>query len=51
MSRTKEIRHISWKKTSSCKCRLDASVCNNKHLEIKTIKIGIMINEYVNAKN
>ena len=30
MSRTKEIRHISWKKTSSCKCRLDASVCNNK---------------------
>ena len=28
MSRTNEITHIKWHKT--CKCRLDASVCNNK---------------------
>ena len=30
MSRTNEIRHIEWHKTCKCKCRLDASVCNNK---------------------
>ena len=30
MSRTNETRHIEWRKTSKCKCRLDASVCNNK---------------------
>ena len=30
MSRTKEIGHIKWHKTCKCKCRLDASVCNNK---------------------
>ena len=28
MSRTNETRHIEWHKT--CKCRLDASLCNNK---------------------
>ena len=28
MSRNNETRHIEWHKT--CKCRLDASVCNNK---------------------
>ena len=28
MSRTNETRHIKWHKT--CKCRLDASICNNK---------------------
>ena len=30
MSRTNEIRHIKWHETCNCKCRLDASVCNNK---------------------
>ena len=30
MSRTKEKRHIKWHETYKCKCRLDASVCNNK---------------------
>ena len=30
MSRTNEARHIEWHKTCKCKCRLDASVCNNK---------------------
>ena len=29
MSRTKETRHIKWHETCKCKCRLDASVCNN----------------------
>ena len=30
MSRTSETRHIKWHQTCKCKCRLDASVCNNK---------------------
>ena len=30
MSRTNETRHIEWNETCKCKCRLDASVCNNK---------------------
>ena len=30
MSKTNEARHIKWHKTCKCKCRLDASVCNNK---------------------
>ena len=30
MSRPKETRHIKWHETCKCKCRLDASVCNNK---------------------
>ena len=30
MSRTSETRHIEWHETCKCKCRLDASVCNNK---------------------
>ena len=30
MSRANEARHIEWHKTCKCKCRLDASVCNNK---------------------
>ena len=30
MSRTNETRYIEWHKTCKCKCRLDASVCNNK---------------------
>ena len=30
MSRTSETGYIGWHKTCSCKCRLDASACNNK---------------------
>ena len=30
MSRNNETRDIEWHKTCKCKCRLDASVCNNK---------------------
>ena len=30
MFRTNETRHIKWHETCKCKCRLDASVCNNK---------------------
>ena len=30
MSRTNERRDIEWHETYECKCRLDASVCNNK---------------------
>ena len=30
MSRTNETRHIKWHETCKCKCRLDASVCDNK---------------------
>ena len=30
MSRTNETRHIKWHETCKCKCRLDASTCNNK---------------------
>ena len=30
MLRTNETRHIKWHKTCKCRCRLDASVCNNK---------------------
>ena len=30
MSRTNETRHIKWQGTRKCKCRLDASACNNK---------------------
>ena len=30
MSRTNETRHIKWHETYKCKCRLDASVRNNK---------------------
>ena len=30
MSRTNKKRHIKWYETCKCKCRLDASVCNNK---------------------
>ena len=30
MSRTNETRNIKWHKTCKCKCRLDASICNNK---------------------
>ena len=30
ISRTNETRHIEWDETCKCKCRLEASVCNNK---------------------
>ena len=30
MSRTNETRPIEWHEICNCKCRLDASVCNNK---------------------
>ena len=30
ISRTNETKHIKWHKTCKCKCRLDASICNNK---------------------
>ena len=30
MSRTNQTRHRKWHKICKCKCRLDASVCNNK---------------------
>ena len=30
MSRTKRTRHIKRHKTRKCKCKLDASICNNK---------------------
>ena len=30
MSRTNRARYIGWHETCRCKCRLDASVCNNK---------------------
>ena len=30
MSRTNKTKHIKWHETCKCKCRLDASVCNNK---------------------
>ena len=30
MSRTNEARHVEWHESCRCKCRLDASVCNNK---------------------
>ena len=30
MSITNETRHIKWHETCECKCRIDASVCNNK---------------------
>ena len=30
ISRTNETRYIKWHETCKCKCRLDASVCNNK---------------------
>ena len=30
MSRANETRYIKWHKTCKCRCRLDASICNNK---------------------
>ena len=30
MLRINEARHVTWHETCTCKCRLDATVCNNK---------------------
>ena len=30
MLRTNEKRHIEWRETCKCKCRLDSSFCKNK---------------------
>ena len=30
LSRTNETRYIKWHETCKCKCRLEASICNNK---------------------
>ena len=30
MPKINETKHVSWHKTCTCKCRLDASICNNK---------------------
>ena len=30
VSKTNETRHIEWDEACRCKCRLNASVCNNK---------------------
>ena len=54
--RTNETRHIKWHETCKCKCRLDASACNNKQgwnndkcwCEYKElIDKGICDNEYI----
>ena len=31
MSFSNQTKHIEWHETYKCKCRLDSSVCNNKH--------------------
>ena len=31
MSKTNETRYIEWHETCKCNCKLDDSVCNNKH--------------------
>ena len=58
MSRTNETRHIKWHKTCKCRCRLDASICNNKQrwnddkcrYECKEL-FGILVIVSVNAIN
>ena len=47
MSRTTETRHIEWHETCKCKCRIEASVCNNDEIN----NVGMMINAGANAKN
>ena len=44
MSTANDTRHIYWHETCECKCRLDASVFNNKQR-------WIMINVDANVKN
>ena len=43
MSRTNEIRDTELHETCKCKCRLDATICNNEQL--------LMINASVNVNN
>ena len=43
MARTNETRYAGWYETCRCKCRLNASVCNNNN-------VGIMKNVDVNVK-
>ena len=38
MSVTNEMRHTEWQETCKCKCRLNASVCNNKQRWIEEKK-------------
>ena len=55
MSRTNETRFIKWHETCKCKCRLDASVCNNTQCwnndkcqcECKLIDKGICNKGYI----
>ena len=47
MSRTNETRHIEGHETCKCKCRIDASVCNNDEIN----NVGMMISAGANAKN
>ena len=42
MSRTNETRHRKWHETCKCKCRLDASIFNNKQNGIQVI---VSVNE------
>ena len=59
MSRTNNARHTEWHETCKCKCRLDASVCNNcnvaKNWLIKEYVIkdlfGILVIVIVNVIN
>ena len=44
MSRTNETRYIAWHETCQCKCRLDASFCDDKQRLAMT-------NANANAKN
>ena len=44
MPRTNETRHIKWHETCKCKCKLDATLCNNKQR-------WMMINVAANVKN
>ena len=41
MSRTNNARRIEWHETCKCKCRLDASVCNNEQRCKELIGKGI----------
>ena len=57
MSKTNETRHTKWHETCKCKCRLDASVCNNKQRWNKDIcrfeckNFGILVILIVNVIN
>ena len=44
MSRTNEMRYIKLHKACKCKCRLDASICNNKK---RWINVGVNVKNYL----